>query len=506
MLSGRMWRDLGISEQDWKATPPAVRTALLALQQQVRLMSIRFSAYEKQLAGLREQVSTVDDLKAEVAELRERLGQNSSNSSKPPSSDPPSYKPSPQREPQGRKRGGQPGHQGSARGLLPAEEVDHVIELRPAACAGCGRRLRGEDPRPERHQVSEVPPVRAEVTEYRRHSLRCPGCGTVSRADWPAGVPRGAFGPRGQAVVAYLTGRMGASQRDVAEAMAVLYGLRVGTGSVSAIQRQVSGALREPVEEACHFARRQVSQHVDETGWREGGHLKWLWVNATRDVTAFEVLGGRGADEARRVIDTGGGAIITTDQYGCYNWLAPRRRQVCWAHLRRDFQAMVDRGGESAATGEALLKQAEQLFKLWHKARDGDLSRERLASAMGTVRRKVKRLLEAGAHSTQKKTRRTCANILKVERCLWTFLRVAGVEPTNNAAERALRRAVLWRRKSFGTQSTEGSRFVGRVLTTVACLRQQGRDVLEYLAGVCRDALSGEAREGLIPKLSPVPA
>lgn len=269
------------------------------------------------------------------------------------------------------------------------------------------------------------------------------------------------------------------------------------------ISEQDWKATRPAVRTALLAVRRQVSQHVDETGWREGGHRKWLRVNATRDVTAFEVLGGRGADEARQVIDASGGAIITTDRYGCYNWLAPRRRQVCWAHLRRDFQAMVERGGESEQTGEALLKQAGRLFKLWHKARDGDLRRERLASAMGPLRRKVKRLLEAGAHSTQKKTRRTCANILKVERCLWTFLRVAGVEPTNNAAERALRRAVLWRRKSFGTQSASGSQFVGRVLTAVASLRQQGRDVLEYLAGVCRDALSGEAREGLIPKLTP---
>jgi transposase len=500
-----MWRDLGISEQDWKATPLAVRTALLSLQQQVRLMGIRFSAYEKQFASLREQVAEVDDLKAEVAELRERLGQNSSNSSKPPSSDPPSYKPSPPHSPKSRKRGGQPGHQGSTRKLLPAEEVDHLVELRPAACDGCGRRLRGDDPQPERHQVSEVPRARAEVTEYRRHTLRCGGCGRLTRADWPAGVRQTSFGPRTQAVVGYLTGRLGASHRDVAEAMAVLYGLAMSTGSVSSVQRQVSYALAAPAEEAARFVRQQLAQHVDETGWRECGRTKWLWVNAAANVTAFEVLSGRGGDEARQVIDTEAKGIVTTDRYWSYNWLSTRRRQVCWAHLRRDFQAMVDRGGESEGVGEALLQQAGQLFKLWHKARDGDLSRARLASAMRPVRRRVKKLLEAGARCGSKKTRRTCANILKVEGCLWTFVRVAGVEPTNNAAERALRRAVLWRRKSFGTQSAEGSRFVGRLLTAVASLRQQGRDVLEYLAGVCRDALGGEAREGLIPKLSPAP-
>jgi transposase len=186
----------------------------------------------------------------------------------------------------------------------------------------------------------------------------------------------------------------------------------MSAGSVSSVRRQVSSALAAPAAEAACFVRRQLAQHVDETGWRECGLRKWLWVNAAADVTVFEVLSGRGAAEARQVLDA---------------------------------------------------------------ARFGD----------GACARRVKKLLETGARCGSKKTRRTCANLLAVEGCLWTFVRVAGVEPTNNAAERALRRAVRWRRKSFGTQSAEGSRFVGRVLTAVASLRQQGRDVPEYLARVC---------------------
>jgi transposase len=500
-----MWRDLGITEQEWAATPQAVRTVLLALQQQVRLMAIRFTAYEKQLASLHEQVASIDNLKAEIAELRERLGQNSSNSSKPPSSDPPSYKSPPEREPKGRRRGGQPGHQGSTRKMLLAEAVDTVVELRPARCRRCGRKLRGDDSQPERHQVSEVPPVKVKVTEYRRHALGCVDCGVVTRADWPTEMPRTATGPRAQAIVGYLTGRLGASHRDVVEVMQVLYGLTLSTGSVSSIQRQVSHALRAPVEQACDFVRQQKAQHVDETGWRECGQLKWLWVNATSDVTTFEVLSGRGSDEARQMINSEAKGIVTTDRYWSYNWLPVRRRQVCWAHLARDFQAMVERSGESQPLGEALLKQVKQLFKWWHKARDSDLSRNRLEALMRSVRQKVRKLLQAGTRCEHKKTRRTCSNILKVERSLWTFVRVEGVEPTNNTAERALRRAVLWRRKSFGTQSENGSRFVGRVLTAVQTLWQQGRDVLEYLCGVCRSALSGEVCEGLIPRLSHPP-
>jgi transposase len=497
-----MWRDLGIIKQEWEQTPLSVRTALICLRQQVRLLEIRHSAYEKQLATLRAQVATVDDLKAEINELRERLSQNSTNSSLPPSSDPPSSKPKPPSESKGRKRGGQPGHQGHARKLMPVEEVDHLVELRPANCQGCGHRLRGDDPQPERHQVSEVPPVKIEVTEYRRHSLACRSCGVVTQAEWPIEMPGGAFGPRVQAITAYLTGRLGANHRDVVEALKVLYGLEIGTGSISTMQRQVSHALAVPVGEALHFVQQQKAQYVDETSWFESGRRKWLWVNATADVTAFTVLGGRSQMDAQRVISESAKGVVTTDRYWSYNWLMPRRRQVCWAHLARDFQAMVERSGESATLGQALLKQVKKLFALWHKARVDELCREQLQGSMKAVRRRVKELLEAGSHCEHKKTRNTCSNILKVEKSLWTFVRLDGVEPTNNGAERALRRAVLWRKKSFGTQSPAGSCFVERILTVVTTLRQQSRDVLEYLTEACHSALSGEGLRGLLPNSS----
>lgn len=275
--------------------------------------------------------------------------------------------------------------------------------------------------------------------------------------------------------------------------MRVLHGLEVSVGSVAAIQRQVSGALAEPVRCAQHFAARQKSQHVDETGWRESGRRKWLWVNATRDVTAFHLLSGRSSKESRRVISSSTKSIITTDRYGVYNWLAATRRQICWAHLRRDFQAMVERGGESAKTGKKLLEKLTRLFALWHRVRDRTLTRAELRADVKPIKQQVKRLLGAGTRSSQAKTRHTCQNILKVAESLWTFVRVEGVEPTNNEVERALRRAVLWRRKSFGTQSEAGSRFVERILTVVTSLRQQGRDVLDYLTAACASATHNEA-------------
>lgn len=422
-----MFSELGISCEDWERTPQAVRTVVLFLQHQLRLFQIRHTGYERQLATLNEKLAQIDDLKAEMEELRERVNQNSRNSSKPPSSDPPHQKPPLGGEPSTRKRGAQDAHQGAGRALKPAEEVDAVVELRPVSCRACGHKLEGDDLHPARHQVAEVPRVRAQVTAYRQHTLRCGACGAPNRAELPAEIPRGSFGARAQAIISYLTGRLAVSHRDAAEAMRVLHGLDVSVGSLASVQRQVSEALAQPVAQAQAFAQQQKSQHVDETGWREGARRKWLWVNATSDMTLFRVLDGRSTKDAKQVINCSAKSIITTDRYGVYNWLPARRRQICWAHLRRDFHAIEERGGESAATGKKLLEQVTQLFALWHGVRDHTLTRAELQVQTKPIKGQVKHLLEAGTRSTHPKTRRTCQNILKVAESLWTFVRVEGV-------------------------------------------------------------------------------
>jgi transposase len=374
------------------------------------------------------------------------------------------------------------------------EEVDHVVDLRPQRCRRCGRQLAGDDPQPARHQVGEIPPAQAAVTEYRRHTLACQACGIKTEAQWGEEVPAGRFGARLQATIAYLTGRLGLSHRDCVEAMNVLHGAKLSLGSVSALQRQVSVAVAAPVETAREFVRHQAVNHVDETGWREQSRLNWLWVNATEQVTVFHFAAKRDAATAREVIGRARTSIITTDRYLGYSWLATERRQVCWAHLKRDFQAISERSGESREIGEALLVQTKEVFRLWHQLRDGGLSRHKFQRLIAVVRPRVKELLDKGSECRSSKTRGTCRRIRTLEAALWTFARMRGVEPTNNFAERALRRAVLWRRKSFGTQSEAGSRFVERILSVVATLRQQGRDVMEYLTAACASAHGKAAR------------
>ena len=497
-----MFKDLGISEEDWDSTPQSVKTALIALQHQARLLEIRFTAYEKKLAALEAKEAEIENLKTEVAALRERLGQNSTNSSRPPSSDPPQASRHSRREASGKKQGAQVGHPGAGRALKPVEEVDHVVDLRPQRCHKCGRRLRGDDLTPARHQASEIPPAQVEVTEYRRHTLACQTCGVKTEAEWSYEIPKGSFGSRLQATVAYLTGRLGLSHRDCVEALSVLHGASLSLGSVSALQRQVSEALAAPVETAREFVHHQAVNHVDETGWHEQSKLNWLWVNATPQVTAFRLAAKRDAATAREVIGQAKTSIITTDRYLGYSWLATTRRQVCWAHLKRDFQAISERGGESQVIGEALLEETKEVFRLWHQVIDGTLSRHKFQKLMMPVEQRVKELLAEGRDCRSSKTRGTCRQIRAVEAALWTFVRVSGVEPTNNAAERALRRAVLWRRKSFGTQSAAGSRFVERLLTVVTTLRQQGRDVMAYLTAVCASFLGESDSICLLPDSS----
>jgi transposase len=288
--------------------------------------------------------------------------------------------------------------------------------------------------------------------------------------------------------------------------MAALFHLELGLGTVPALEQQVSAALAQPVQEAQTYLRQQPVNNVDETSWREGSKRHWLWINTTPAVTVFALLAGRGATQARQVLGADFAGIVGSDRYSAYNWLDPHRRALCWAHLERDFQALEERGGESARVGQALLEQSEQLFHRWYQVKAGTLSRADLPMQMAPIRARVGELLREGAAVGHDKTCRTCANLLKLEPALWTFVWVEGVEPTNNGAERPLRRAVLWRRKSFGTQSAAGSRFVERVLTAVTTLRQQGRDVLDYLTTACRAAVQGGTPPSLLPVSPPVGA
>jgi transposase len=439
-------------------------------------------------------------LEATVQELREQVQQTSRTSSRPPSSDPPqALGQRPRRGPTGRRPGGQPGHAGQARALLPGEEVDVVVPLKPERCHSCQHLLWGEDPQPQRHQVTEIPPVRPVVTEYQLHRLVCPACGEVTCADVPAGVPLGGFGPRVQAITALCTGAYHLSKRTTQRALEDLFGVQLGLGTIANLEQATVRAVANPVTEARIYVQQQSVAYLDETGWREGPQRAWLWTAVTACVTVFVIRLSRGGKVAQELLGERFWGWLVTDRWSAYTWYPTWRRQVCWAHVLRDIEAMIERGGGSREIGEALRTQARQMFQWWHRVREGSLTPKTFASYMWPVRQEVERLLAAGETCGVPKTEGTCRELFKLRRALWTFVRHEGVEPTNNAAERAIRPGVLWRKGSFGTQSVAGSRFVETMMTVVATLKQQHRNVLDYVTAACEAALCGQPAPSLLP-------
>jgi transposase len=442
----------------------------------------------------------VQSFERRVADLEERLGKNSTNSSRPPSTDPPSVKRRPPAPASGKKRGGQPGHQRKARPLVPPEQVRHVIDCKPPQCRWCHQVLQGDDPEPIRHQVAEVPPVRPVVDEYRLHRLTCPGCRTSTCATLPPGVPRGAFGPRLRAILSVLAGGYRLGKRPIRQLAFDLLGLTISTGMIARLERQSADELEAPVEELRDHVRQAAVTHIDETSWWQGRDKMWLWAAVTRLVTVFVIAPSRGADVAREILGTDAKKVVISDRLASYGWI--KRHQFCWAHLNRDFQAMIDRGGESAEVGRLLLGHSERMFAWWHRVRDGTMARATLRSKVAMMRLSFREDLRRGLECGCVKTAGTCRELLSGEPHLWTFVRVEGVEPTNNDAERALRHGVIYRKLSGGTDSEAGSRFVERMLSVVATCRQQNVNVLDYLTRCYQAGLDGKAAPSLLPTTS----
>ena len=426
-----------ISDSDWHSTPVAVQALVITLLHAMERVGHLEQVVEQQAAR-------IASLETELARRKGR-GRGDAKASASESGCQTSRR-SGKRRASGRSPGGQPGHEGHGRSLVSVEQVDKLVPVRPSTCQGCGQPLTGDDPHPRRHQEVVIPPVRAQIVEYQLHILRCGHCDTLTEAPWPEEVSRRTFGPSVQAWVGLLSGAYRLSKRNLVALLHDAFGVRLSLGSVSQLEQEV-----------------------------------------TAGVTVFVIRRSRSREVVDELLGEGSTAIVGSDRYSAYAHLPVGRRQVCWSHLRRTFEDFAARGGEAATTGQQLLQYTDQMFTWWHRIRDGTLQHSSFQVYVSKLRSQIRLQLWYGQQFADAKTAATCGNLLDVE-------------PTNNPAERGLRFGVLWRHTSFGTHSPEGSRFVERMLTMRDTLRQQQRDVLEYLTTACEAALHHQPAPSLLPQ------
>jgi len=452
------------------------------------------------LAVVAQQKEQLRLLQQQLADATAKLNTTSSNSSLPPSSDRFRVKrrPPPPAEQPRKPSGGQPGHPRQQRLLVPADQVRQIIPCKPTTCRRCGQPLTDNDPNPLRHQVAELPAVVLDVVEYQLHRLNCPCCHTSTCGTLPPGV-QGQFGPRLEATLALLAGRYRQGIRPVVDLADQLWGLNISTGLVSKLRQRTAQALLLPWFDLLKYVRKQ-HVNIDETTWREHKKRAYLWAVVTPLAAVFRIAPGRGAEVAQQLLGEHYAGVATCDRLKSYWWV--KRLQWCWAHLRRDFQAMIDRGQPGQVIGQGLLEQSNKLFHLWHQWSAGQLSRRGFQKALQPVRAAVNQLLRSGQQSQCVKTAGTCKELLGHEEWLWTFVDVAGVEPTNNEGERAERPGVLLRKTSGGTDSKQGSRFVERMLTVVESCRRQGKKVLDYLCACLESWRLDRDPPSLVPNTS----
>lgn len=409
--------------------------------------------------------------------------------------------PAPAKKPTGKKPGGQLGHPPLMKVLLPRERVNEFVLYIPDRCAQCDEPLSptagAKDPEPKRHQVAELPPVTAEITEHQGHGRTCPCCGEVTWGTIPAAVRAHSVGPDLTAFMGYLAGVHGVSKRGTEEIVEQVFEVPIALGTIANLEQELSQALQPVHEEARQAVASAAVKNADETGWKQAGKKRWLWVSATALVVYFVIHARRNLEALKRVAGEKLSGIVCSDRWCVYDdW--PGQRQLCWAHVKRNWEKQIERGGAAQRVGEDWLEGHRRVFELWHLYRGGGCTRRELGERMAPLVLAMHAVLGAGRRSRDRTLARFCTRLGGDFLHLWTFVETKGVEPTNNHAERVLRRAVLWRRRSFGCHSAAGCRFVERILTVVQTLRQQQRSALKFLSLAIQAHRTGQAAPRLV--------
>jgi len=459
----------------------------------------RIAELEAQVAQL---VALLEKADARIAELEEELRKNSQNSGKPPSSDSPKQRKSRRKNKRksGRKRGGQPGHKGTTRKSAPPEEIDDIQEYVADSCEACGTRFDGtESVRvTTEHQVWDILLSPVSVTAHRSCGVSCPCCGGETIEPIPDNVPRSSFGPNVTALISYLVGSGRMSRRKVQQLLSEVFGLEISLGAISECERRVADAVEPAVVDLRQAALDAAVKHMDLTGWSEGGQRRQILTVVTDNAIVFWIL-----DDGRRPTLTAAigepRGLLVSDRGTVFDHWPLEQRQACLAHIKRAFEAMASRRGNSADIGRELGALLNVVFHVWHEHTRNEFDAQTLAEWHATFEAELEQLLEIGTASTHKKTAGTSRRLLEQFPMLLKFLIEPGVGPTNNAAERALRHFVIWSQLCYGSQSERGNRFAANIMSVVETLRLHGRSVFEYLRRAVISGLRAEPPPKLLP-------
>ena len=440
--------------------------------------------------------------------LEREVKRDSSNSDMPPSSDPPKSRAERRRlarkayKRSMRKSGGQPGHQGKTRELVAPERLEARVEHLPDCC-GCGRVFDGSEERvgdPVCHQQFELPPVVPLVFEHARVRLRCPACQRATLAQLSAGALSG-FGPRIDAHIAMLAGVFRLSRDQVRQTVVEVFGIPASTGSIDNAIMRMSAILADPWAELREAIRKAEAVHVDETTWRLRGAQQWLWVAASALVACFRIDPTRSQKAAKALLGDEFGGFVISDRYAGYHFLDVLQQQLCWCHVIRQLVEGSQRTGAAGRRGTQLVKLAREVIAVHRAFLADDHDADWLSDQLTPLRAQIRVLLEQCAAGHHTKTANFAAGLLDEYEALWTFCDVPDlqIDPTNNAAERAVRHAVLMRRLQGGTQSDQGSRWIERIQSVRETCRLQHRSPLAYLI----DAATAAHHRLPVPSLVP---
>ncbi len=460
-------------------------------------------------SGKEPTVAKLLEYDAENRQLKKKivlLEKNSKTSSKPPSSDEPKDKdPKPEpkdKDPKKRKPGGQLGHKGTARKLMPIEDVDEIIPHYAGKCKNCSKELPQDETanvvgEPFRWQITEIEPIKANVIEHQGHTTLCE-CGCLTSAQLLPEIVKSNFGPRLFGILAYLAAVLHVSRRGTREFCNTFLNIQIALGTVQNLLEETSEALEPISNELKDALPEEPVLNGDETGWRD----RWLWIFVAPAFIYFQVAISRGHKVLIDVLGKTYNGILCVDRWGAYTKYHKGLFQICWAHLKRDFLGIL-KVGEKTQIADAIFfaktmeKLRKKIMAIWHQFKRGEIDRSELIKKTRTIRSAIKRCLIGYMRSEEKCVRNLACKLYKRFDDLFSFIFYEGVEPTNNSAERDIRPAVQWRKISFGNRSDKGALVTGRLLTVTRTCQLQKRNPLEFFVDAISSYRSGNPHPSL---------